>query len=132
MAQENAAWTIQGLFLRCPPPSNRYCYEVLKHDPSVIEHIFKAAAVGRPPWYANLEVDSILSESVVLIFHLPELVIPGVDIKVDHSDIQQELEKEWGAFINCLKLLTSRPNWVDLILGVWNRMEAEKPHKLKK
>jgi hypothetical protein len=132
MAQENAAWTIQGLFLRCPPANSRFRYEVLKHDPSVIELLFRAANLQRPPWYADLEVDSILCESVLMIFRLPELVVPGVDVKVKSSDIQNEKEEEWDAFVDCLRLLTSKPNWVDLLLGVWNRIEVEKPQELKR
>jgi hypothetical protein len=132
MAQENAAWTIQGLFLRCPPPDSRFRYEVLKHDPSVIDLLFKAAALDRPPWYADLEAGSILCESIVLIFCLPELLVPGVDTKTDSSDVQKEMEQEWVALVDCLKLLTSRPKWVDLLLGVWNHIEAEKPQEVKK
>jgi hypothetical protein len=132
MAQENAAWTIQGLFLRCPPPDSRFRYEVLKHDPSVIDLLFRAAAIERPPWYADLDAGSILCESIVLIFRLPELVVPGVDVKAENIDIQKEMEEEWDALGDCLKLLISRPNWVDLILDVWNHNEAEKPHELKK
>jgi len=132
MAQENAAWTIHGLFLRSPPPDNQFCYEVLKHDPSVIDLLFRAANIERPPWYADLEVDAILCESVAMIFRLPELVIPGVDIKVSCSDVQKGKERDWDALVDCLKLLTSRPKWVELLLGVWNRIEAEKPLELRK
>jgi hypothetical protein len=59
-------------------------------------------------------------------------VVPGVDVKVKSSDIQNEKEEEWDAFVDCLRLLTSKPNWVDLLLGVWNRIEVEKPQELKR
>jgi hypothetical protein len=132
MSQENAAWTIQGLFLRCPPPNSRFRYEVLKHDPSVIDLLFKIAAMERPPWYADLEAGSILCESIVLIFRLPELAIPWMDMKLDSGDVQKEMEQEWDALIDCLKLLMSRPKWMDLLHGVWDYLEAEKPKQLQK
>ena len=132
MSQENAAWTIQGLFLRCPPAGNRFCHEVLMHDPSVIDLIFKAATIQRPPWYADSEVDSILCESLAMIFRLPDSAIPGVDFKVGSSDVQKEREEDWGALVDCLRLLTSRPNWVELLLGVRNRLEGAKPHLLRR
>jgi len=58
-----------------------------------------------------------------MIFRLPELVIPGVDIMIEVgcSDVQKRKEQDWEALVNCLKLLTSRPKWVELLLGVWNR-----------
>lgn len=132
MSQENAAWTIQGLFLRCPPASNRFCYEVLRHDPSIIDLIFKAATIQRPPWYADSEVDSILCESLAMIFRLPDLVIPGMDIKVGYDSVQKEWDEDWEAFVDCLRLLTLRPNLVESLLGVWNRLEGEKAHVLKR
>lgn len=86
----------------------------------------------RPPWYADLEAGSIVCESIVLIFRIPELAIPWVNVKVDSSDVQTEKEQEWNSLVDCLKLLTSRPKWLDLLLGVWNYLEAEKPNHLRK
>jgi hypothetical protein len=125
MSQENAAWRIQGLFIRCPPPNSHFRYQVLKHNPCVIDLLFKIAAMERP-WYADLEAGSILCKSIALIFRLPELVIPGVDIKVDNGDAQKEKEEEWDALVECLKLLTSRPKRVDcyVVFGIISKPKS--------
>ncbi|KIM42138.1 hypothetical protein M413DRAFT_444606 [Hebeloma cylindrosporum] len=131
MSQESASWSIQGLLLITPPPSQQFCHEVLKHDPELIDLLFKCAAVPREAWYPELQVDSIICEAIVMLFRVPSFSLPGVSINLDY-DFQKTTEEEWAAVLDSLKLFTSRPNWSQMILGVWEMMENETPQSVKK
>jgi len=131
MSQESASWAIQGLLLCTPPPSQQFCHEVLKHDPELIDLLFKCAAVPRDAWYPELQVDSIICEAIVMLFRIPIFSVPGIPISLDY-DFQTTTEEEWKAVLDSLKLFTSRPNWVQMILGVWEMMEDETPQSVRK
>lgn len=62
MSQENASWVIQGLLVTIPPPSQQFCYEILKHDPELIDLLFKCAVVPR---------ESMVSRTRSRRYHLP-------------------------------------------------------------
>lgn len=131
MSQESASWAIQGLLLTTPPPSQQFCHEVLKHDPELIDLLFKCAAVPREAWYPELQVDSIICEAIVMLFRVPIFCVPGILVSLDY-DFQKTTEEEWTAVLDSLKLFMSRPNWAQMILGVWERMEDETPQSIKK
>ena len=58
-----------------------------------------------------------------MIFRVPKLVIPGVDIVIDINNLQTEKEGEWDAVVDFSKLLFSRPGWAEMLHGVWNTIE---------
>jgi hypothetical protein len=125
MTQEGAAWVIHGLLCRSPPPSQQFCHEILKNNPEMIDLLFKCAAFVRPPWYPESQVDSIASESIAMLFRISPHTIPGVVVKVEDS-IQTMADDEWNTLVESLKILTSRPNWVDMLLNVWKTIDNEK------
>lgn len=131
MSQENAALAIQGLFIRCPPPTQSFCHEVLRQDPEILDLLFKCTATPRPPYYPELAVDSMLSEAIVMMFRIPQLTIPGISIELDRP-AQQEAEREREAVLAAAKLLTTRPGWVDMIFKVWDMITDEKWQDLKR
>ena len=132
MSQESAAWVIQGLFLRSPAASQQFCLKFLQHDPSIIDKLFKAAAFKRPPWYAESAVDGIVCETIIMLFRVPDLVIPGLTTKIDDEGLQKEVEEEWQSVMECVEILVSRPKWVELIHGVWNMIEDEDCNAVKR
>ncbi|KDR68426.1 hypothetical protein GALMADRAFT_231393 [Galerina marginata CBS 339.88] len=131
MSQENAAWAIQGLLLRCPPADQQLCYNILNHNPEVLDLLFKCASIPRPPWYPELAIDSIVSEGIIMFFRVPRNKIPGIEVNLDHES-QKEADTQWKAVLASCKLLTSRPNWVGLLLGVWDMIADEKWQDLKR
>ena len=67
-----------------------------------------------------------------MIFRVPKLVILGVDIVVGINNLQTEKEGAWDAVVDCFELLFSRPKWVEMLHGVWNMIEDEKPLEVKR
>ncbi|KAF9530029.1 hypothetical protein CPB83DRAFT_197704 [Crepidotus variabilis] len=132
MSQESAAWTIQGLFVRCPPPNPSFCLKILKHDPTIVDLLFNAAAIKRPPWYAELATDSIICESLAMLFRVPDLTMAGVDVLLPNQDLQEERTRKWAALLDCLRILVSRPNWVGMFHEVLNMLEDERPSDVKR
>ena len=128
MSQENASWVIQGLLVTIPPPSQQFCYEVLKHDPELIDLLFKCAVVPREAWYPELEVDAIICQSIIMLFRIPICGVPGIPVSLD-VDFPKTTEEEWKAVLDSLNLLTSRPNWVEMILAVWWKMSYQRASK---
>jgi len=64
-----------------------------------------------------------------MIFRVPKLVILGVDVATGTNNVQTE---KWDAVVDCFELLFSRPKWVEMLHGVWNMIEDEKPLEVKK
>jgi hypothetical protein len=131
MAQESAAWVIHGLLCRSPPPSQQFCYEILKNNPEMIDLLFRCAAFVRPPWYPESQVDSIASESIAMLFRVSPHTIPGVVVKME-DNIQTMADSDWNALVESLKILTSRSNWVDMLLKVWKMIDNEKWQDLQR
>lgn len=131
MAQESAAWTIQGLLCRSPPPTPKFCAEVLSHNPELIDLLFQCALFPRPPWYPESQVDSISCESLAMLFRVPPETIPGISINLE-NDFQGAIEEDKKGVTDSLKILTARPKWTEKIIAVWNKIDNEKIHELKK
>lgn len=130
MAQESAAWCIQGLLLRSPPPNQRFCLEILKHDPELVDLLFECATSERHPWYPETQVDAIVCEAIALLFCISLEAVPGIPAHPD-NDSQQEFKAEHDALIDSLKILTSRPNWAEKIIAVWKKIDNERWQLIK-
>jgi hypothetical protein len=131
MAQENAMWAIHGLLCRSPPPSPQFCADVLSHDPELIDLLFRCAAISRPPWYPESQVDSIACENLVLLYRISPSSVLGVPNSFNGPEEQNTADDEWKGSIDSLKVLTSRPNWVEMIIGVWAKVENERWQDIK-
>lgn len=122
MSQESAAWCIQGLFLRSPPPNQTFCLEMLKHNPEVIDLLFECATLERHPWYPETQVDAIACEVITLLFCMSLEAVPGTSVRPD---------ADRAPLIESLKILTSRPNWSKKLLAVWKKIDDEKWQHIK-
>ena len=96
----------------------------------MIDLLFKCAAFVRPAWYPESQVDSIASESIAMLFRVSPHTIPGVIVKVEDI-IQTMADNDWNGLVESLKILTSRPNWVDMPLNVWKMIDKERWQDLR-
>lgn len=90
ISQEGAAWVIHGLLCRSPPPSQQFCYDVLKNNAEMIDLLFRSTSDVLPSFVLrgiqNLKlVDSIASESIAMLFRVSPHTIPGVAVKAEDS-----------------------------------------------
>lgn len=131
MAQESAAWTIQGLMCRSPPPSPKFCAEILSHNPELIDLLFECAVIARPPWYPESHVQSISCEALAMLFRIPPDRTPGISVDLE-GRFQRDADEDQRGVIDSFKTLTGRPKWTEKIIAVWNKVDNEKAHELKK
>src|SRR5882762_8418950 len=131
MSQETALLTAQGLLCRSPSPSRQFCYEILKHNPEVLDLLFRCAALPRPAWYPESQAASLASEVLVLLFHYPFEVVPGLSSPFEDVTLRDKADTEWKSMVDSLKIFTSRPNWVEDIIIVWDRINDENWQDIK-
>jgi hypothetical protein len=125
MSQETALWAAHGLLCRSPPPSRQFCHEILKHNPEVLDLLFKCTVLPRPAWYPESQAASLSSEILVLLFHYPLGVVPGLSPPFEDATLRDEADSEWMAMVESLKILTARPNWIQDIIAVWAMIDEE-------
>jgi hypothetical protein len=125
--QENAAWANIELMGRYPLPEQQYYNDLIKHDPSLLDLLFKCSLVKREAWYAQLEVDVRSLETVVFMLNLPVEMVPGLKLEVDDRAVQERLEQRWGALMDGVGLLTALPNWRRKITDGWKHIIEESP-----
>lgn len=130
MAQENAAWAIHGLLCRAPPPSMQYRYEILTHNPELLPLLFRCALVARHPWYPESQVDGIICEVITLFFHVSPHSVPGVTDAVD-GVVKEMADEDRKVMIDIFKLLTARPQWPEMLIAIWNKIDDERWQDLK-
>ncbi|KAF9239312.1 hypothetical protein BU15DRAFT_74731, partial [Melanogaster broomeanus] len=127
MAQESSMWAVHGLLCTSPPPTRKFCLEILKKKPEVLDLLFDCAILPRPPWYPETQADSIACEALALLFQWPVHVIPGVSTPMDSAFKAHD----WKAMSQCLTILTSREDWADKIIEVWMKVEEEDTRGIK-
>lgn len=132
MAQEGSLLGAHGLLCRSPQPSRQFVYELLQHDPTVIDLVLKCAVIPRPAWYPETQVDSTACELLVMLFDFPLNVVPGIPIPYDRSDWTEEINTELAVMVKSLKMLTSRSGWVEELLSIWGKIDSEKWPKVQK
>jgi hypothetical protein len=121
MSQETALWTAHGLLCMSPMPSRKYCLDILKKKPEILDLLFDCAIITRPPWYPETQVDYIACEVLALLFQWPPHIIPGVSTPQDSVFRAQE----WKAMSQTVNILTSREDWCEKIIEVWMKVEEE-------
>ncbi|RDB30501.1 hypothetical protein Hypma_007254 [Hypsizygus marmoreus] len=130
MTQESAIWTVHGLLCRSPSPSPQFISETIAHNPELIDLLFQCAVFQRPPWYPETQVDSFACEALSQLFPVSPDIVPGVSLS--ESVLPKDEDPEWKGVLECVKLLTSRPNWVEKFIAVWNRIDGERWQDIKK
>ncbi|EIW74079.1 hypothetical protein CONPUDRAFT_113828 [Coniophora puteana RWD-64-598 SS2] len=121
MAQESAMWTAHGLLSTYPPPTQEYCYGILRRKPGIIDLLLDCAILDRQPWYPENQTDSVACEVLSLLFQWPRHIVPGVVTPMDKAFRSQE----WKSILQSLAILTSRQDWVEKLTEVWMRLQEE-------
>ncbi|KAF8838946.1 hypothetical protein BDN67DRAFT_906453 [Paxillus ammoniavirescens] len=128
MAQESSLWAIHGLLCTNPLPPRKFCLEILKRKPEVLDLLFDCAILPRPPWYPETQADSIACEALGLLLQWPSHIVPGVSTPMDSAFKAQD----WKAMSQCLTILTSREGWAEKIIEIWMKIEEEDSRVIKR
>lgn len=130
MAQECAIWATHGLLCTSPLPTRQFCLEIVKTNPVLIDLLFKCAVVPRPAWYPETQVDSAACEVLALLFQPSLEVVLGVPVPPE-APWKANIDSEWNAIVETLKILTSRPGWLKKVLAVWKKIDDEQWQNVK-
>lgn len=108
-----------------PRLSQQFYYEIVEHNPELLDLMFRCASLPRFPWYPECQMDSLLCESLTLLFRVPHGFIPALHIKLDH-DAQKAAAGEWDTVLQGVKILLDRPKGLRHVLEAWEALEDEK------
>ncbi|KAH7925032.1 hypothetical protein BV22DRAFT_1089743 [Leucogyrophana mollusca] len=118
MAQESALWAVHGLLCTSPPPPRKFCLDIIKDKPEIVDMLFDCTIIARPAWYPETQVDSIACEILALLFQPPLHIVPGVSSNVERDPEFHEWKQSLGK-------LTSREGWDVRIIQAWNKLRNE-------
>lgn len=63
-------------------------------------------------------------EILATIFLFPIRFVPGLNPPMSGPG-KETRDAEWKATASTTNLLVSRPNWIQKVLGAWNRLDTE-------
>jgi len=121
MAQDYAlaaAHSLMGVF---PTPSRRFCLEILKKKPQIVELLLDCAALDRYPRNPMAHFRTKACEVLAILLQWPSHIVPGVPTPLDKAFKAQE----WKAMLQMMAIFTSRTNWLDKLIEVWMRVQDE-------
>jgi hypothetical protein len=90
----------------------------------IIDLLFTCAVFERPAWYPETQVDSVACEVLALLFQPSLDVVLGVPLSLELPG-KADMDADWIAIVETLKILTSRPGWVKKVLSVWKKIDDE-------
>ena len=64
------------------------------------------------------------AESFAVLVNLPIDRVPGVSVSVE-EDLQQEIDEEWTAALEILRMVTTDPGWINRVYSALDRVESE-------
>ena len=50
--------------------------------------------------------------------------VPGVPVSVE-GDLKREIDEEWTAALEILRMVAPIPGWVNKVYAMWDRVESE-------
>jgi len=122
--QEYVFFSVVDLVAPLPVRKKTTVLEMLHKRPQILGQMLAIASETRPPWYPETEVYSIAAECFATLVNLPMDRVPGVPVSVEEG-IQKEIDEEWGATLEILRMVTAIPGWVNKLYAVWDRVESE-------
>ena len=122
--QENLFYSIMDLVSPLPVRKKTAVLELLRKRPKILSQMLAIASEPRPPWYPETETYSIAAECFNSLVNLPMDRVPGVPLSVE-GDSQQEIDEEWTAALEILRMVTTIPGWIKKIYAMWDRVETE-------
>ncbi|EIW74497.1 hypothetical protein CONPUDRAFT_113510 [Coniophora puteana RWD-64-598 SS2] len=120
MGQDSAIQAAHGIICTTPPQSRQVCLEIVKRKPHIFDLLLDCAILERPRWYPESQVGHIACELLVLLFHWPGYMVPGVT-PLDRGS----KNSDWKAMLQTMTIFTSRPDWAEKIHEVWMRIQEE-------
>ncbi|KAH7922924.1 hypothetical protein BV22DRAFT_1016358 [Leucogyrophana mollusca] len=128
ISQQDALWAAHGLLCTSPPPSRKFCYEVVKKNPVVLDLLFDCAIIPRPESYPETRVDSLACEVLSMLFQWPSHIVPGVSTNMDGAFKAQD----WKSMSQTFKLLVDREEWAEKMIEVWMKTEEDDWPEIKR
>jgi len=122
--QENVFYGVMNLVAPLPVRKKTAVLEMLRRRPQIPSQMLAIASETRPPWYPETEVYSIAAECFSSLVNLPMDRVPGVPVSVGR-DLQREVDQEWVATLEILRMATAIPGWVNKVYAMWDRVESE-------
>lgn len=122
--QENVFFGVMDLVAPLPARKKTAVLEMVRGRPQILSQMLAIASESRPPWYPETEVYSIAAECFSSLVNLPMDRVPGVPVSVE-GDLQREIDEEWAATLEILRMVTAIPGWVNKLYAMWNRVESE-------
>ena len=123
--QENVFFSVIDLVAPLPVRKKTTVLEMLRKRPQILRQMLTIASEARPPWYPETEVYSIAAECFTVLVNLPVDRVPGVPVSVE-GDLQREIDEEWTATTETLRMVTAIPGWINKVHAMWNRVESER------
>ena len=124
MLQENVFYSIMGLVAPLPVRKKTAALEMLRRRPQILRQLIAIASEERPPWYPETEVYSVAAECFASLVNLPMDRVPGVSVSVE-EDLQRDIDEEWTATLEILRMVTTDPGWINRVYAIWDRVESE-------
>ena len=122
--QENVFFSVMDLVAPLPVRKKTVVLQMLRERPQILRHMLTIASEARPPWYPETEVYSVAAECFTLLSNFPMDRVPGVSVSVEEGP-RQEIDEEWAATMEILRMVTAIPGWVNKVYAIWNRVESE-------
>lgn len=122
--QENVFFSVMDLVAPLPVRKKTVVLQMLRERPQILRHMLTIASEARPPWYPETEVYSVAAECFALLSNFPMDRVPGVSVSVEEGP-RQEIDEEWAATMEILRMVTAIPGWVNKVYAIWNRVESE-------
>lgn len=122
--QENMFFSAIDLVAPLPIRKKPAILEIVRKRPQILTQLLAIASETRPPWYPETEVYSIAAECFASFVYFPMDRVPGVPVSIE-GDLQQEIQDEWAATLEILRMVTTIPGWISKVYAMWDRVESE-------
>ncbi|KAF9647014.1 hypothetical protein BDM02DRAFT_3270577 [Thelephora ganbajun] len=122
--QENVFFGVMDLVAPLPVRKRTTVLEMVRKRPQILGQMLAIASETRPPWHPETQVYSIAAECFASLVNLPMDRVPGVPISVE-GGIQREVDEEWAAALEVLRMVTTIPGWINKVYAMWDRVESE-------
>ncbi|EIW76625.1 hypothetical protein CONPUDRAFT_168452 [Coniophora puteana RWD-64-598 SS2] len=122
LAQENALRASHGLTMLGAPAPQKFCLEMLKRRPHIIDLLFDCAILQRSPAFPHAQVNPMALEALCILFQWPRFTVPGVSPSTDRALLISDTK----SLSQALQILTTRKGWASNLVETWTHNEEEK------
>ncbi|EIW74471.1 hypothetical protein CONPUDRAFT_133136 [Coniophora puteana RWD-64-598 SS2] len=119
-SSDSALYGAHDLLNTYPPRPRKFCLEIIRSKPHLLDLLFDCAILDRPKCYPETQVSKTACEVLALLFDWPMHAVPGVTLRDKTSK-----DLEWKAFSQLSTALVSRPKWTERLIEVWMHLEEE-------